>query len=106
MSENPSDWRPDRSWTVGRPLADCIIQALEKSDIAEPCQAIGAALQHLRPCAPIRDCEASVYRAFAGDSKHPNFALEAVGFRLHVTERRGAPASAARFETSCELPRV
>ena len=35
--------------------ADCIIQALEKSDIAEPCQAIGAALPHLGSCAPIRD---------------------------------------------------
>ena len=31
MSENPSDWRPDRSWIVGR-LADCIDQALEKSE--------------------------------------------------------------------------
>ena len=31
MSENPSDWRPDRSWIVGR-LADCIDQALAKSE--------------------------------------------------------------------------
>jgi hypothetical protein len=29
--KNPSDWRPDRSWIVGR-LADCIDQALEKPE--------------------------------------------------------------------------
>ena len=104
MSENPSDQRSDYSRTAGRPLAECIIQAPENSDIAEICHAIGADTRHHN----ISDLahrsgmvSQSVYRALAGGSKHPNFrtvlnALDAMGFRSHVTVRRGAPARAAR----------
>jgi DNA-binding phage protein len=89
----------------GRPLADCIIQALEKSNIAEICHAIGADTrlqQHLRPLRTDPGLRGrAVYRAFAGGSKHPDFttvlnALDAMGFRLHVAARRDAPATAAR----------
>jgi probable addiction module antidote protein len=81
-----------------------MIQALEKSDIAEICHAIGAdsRLYNISDLAHRSGMVSqSVYRAFAGGSKHPNFrtvlnALDAMGFRSHVTVRRGAPARAAR----------
>jgi probable addiction module antidote protein len=46
----------------------------------------------------------SIYRAFAGDPKKPNFTtvlnvLDAMGFRLHVTVRPGARARAARLKS-------
>jgi probable addiction module antidote protein len=44
---------------------------------------------------------ASIYRAFEGDAKHPNFrtvlsVLDAMGFQLHVTVRRDARARPGR----------
>src|SRR5712671_2968326 len=65
--------------------ADCINQALEKSDIAEICHAIAAAT-HLYNISDL--ARLSIYRAFAGDPRKPNFAtvfnvLDAMGFRLH-----------------------
>ena len=115
MSENPSDQRSDYSRTAGRPLAECIIQALENSDIAEICHAIGADTRHHN----ISDLahrsgmvSQSVYRAFAGGSKHPNFSdcIERAGRNGLPVACHGAPGrsrkSNARFETSCEVPRV
>jgi probable addiction module antidote protein len=84
--------------------ADCINQALEKSDIAEICHAIRAATR-LYNVSDLAEkgglARTSLHRAFAGDSTKPNFTtvinvLDAMGFRLHVTVRRGAPARAAR----------
>jgi probable addiction module antidote protein len=103
MSENPSDQRSDYSRTR-QAAADCIIQALENSDIAEICHAIGAdtRLYNISDLAHRFGMESqNVYRAFAGGPKHPNFttvlnALDAVGFRLHVTVLRGVPARATR----------
>ena len=76
--------------------ADCINQALEKSDIAEICHAIGAAtrLYNISDLAQKSGlARPSIHRAFAGDPKKPNFTtvfnvLDAMGFRLHVTVRR------------------
>jgi probable addiction module antidote protein len=76
--------------------ADYINQALEKADIAEICHAIGAAIRHYN----ITDLaqksglsRPSIYRAFAGNPKKPNFTtvlnvLDAMGFQLHVTVRQ------------------
>ena len=75
--------------------ADCINQALEKSDIAEICYAIGAAT-HLYNISDLAQksglARPSIHRAFAGDPFKPNFTavfnvLDAMGFQLH-----GAPA--------------
>ena len=87
-----------------RQAADCINQALEKSDIAEICHAIGAAtrLYNISDLAQKSGlARPSLHRAFAGDPKKPNFTtvlnvLDAMGFQLHVTVRRDAPARAAR----------
>ena len=78
--------------------ADCINQALEKSDTAEICHAIAAAtrLYNISDLAQKSGlARPSIYRAFAGDPKKPNFTtvlnvLDAMGFRLHVTVRRVA----------------
>jgi probable addiction module antidote protein len=86
-----------------RQAADCINQALEKSDIAEICHAIGAAtrLYNISDLAQKSGlARPSIHRAFAGDPKKPNFTtvlnvLDAMGFRLQVTLRRGTPARAA-----------
>jgi probable addiction module antidote protein len=94
--------------------ADCINQALEKSDIAEICHAIAAAT-HLYNISDLAQksglARPSIHRAFAGDAKKPNFTtvlnvLEAMGFRLHVTVRRGAPARAAQLKSiaNCQEP--
>ena len=88
--------------------AGCINQALEKSDIAEICRAIGAAtrLYNISDLAHRSGIERqSVYRAFAGGPKHPNFStvlnvLDAMGFRMHVTVRRGERAKPARLASS------
>jgi probable addiction module antidote protein len=86
--------------------ADCINQALEKSNTAEICQAIGAAT-HLYNISDLAHRSGigrqSVYRAFAGGPRHPNFTtvlsiLDAMGLQLHVTVRRGAPARSARLK--------
>ena len=87
--------------------ADCINQALEKSDIAEICHAIAAAtrLYNISDLAQKSGLSRpSIYRAFAGDPKKPNFTtvlnvLDAMGFRLHVTVRPGARARAARLKS-------
>jgi probable addiction module antidote protein len=94
--------------------ADYINQALAKSDIAEICHAIGAAtrLYNISDLAQKIGIERpTIYRAFAGDPNKPNFTtvlnvLEAMGFRLHVTVRRGAPARAARLKpiANCQEP--
>ena len=80
-----------------RDATDAINRAFERSDITEVCQAIRSAN---------RDCNISdianefgvarqtVYRAFAGGPKHPNFTtvltvFDALG-QLHVTVRRKA----------------
>jgi len=85
--------------------ADCINQALEKSDIAEICHAIAAAtrLYNISDLAQISEIgRSTIHRAFAGDPRGPNFAtvfniLDAMGFRLHVTVHAGSRARAARF---------
>jgi probable addiction module antidote protein len=89
--------------------ADCINQALEKSDIAEICHAIAAAtrLYNISDLAQKSGLSRpSIYRAFAGDPQKPNFTtvlnvLDAMGFQLHVTVRPGEPR-----EISCKLPRA
>ncbi len=85
--------------------ADCINQALEKSDSAEICHAIAAAthLYNISDLAQIsRIARLSIYRAFAGDPRKPNFAtvfnvLDAMGFRLHVTVHPSSRARATRL---------
>ena len=82
--------------------ADLINQAFKKSDFAEICHAIGAAtrLYNISDLAQKSGlARPSIHRAFAGDPKKPNFTtvlnvLDAMGFRLHVTVRRGAGSSA------------
>jgi probable addiction module antidote protein len=84
--------------------ADCINQALEKSDIAEICHAINAAtrLYNISDLAQKSGlARPSIHRAFAGDPKKPNFTtvcnvLDAMGFQLFVTVRRGGRAKSAR----------
>jgi len=72
--------------------------AFETSDIAEICKAIGvvAHRHNISDIAKKAGIErSSLYRAFAGSPKHPNpktvlSVLDAMGFQLHVTARRGA----------------
>ena len=86
--------------------ADCINQALEKSDIAEICHAI-AAVTRLYNISDLAQksglARPSIHRAFAGDPKKPNTTvfnvLDAMGFQLHVTVRRGGRARAARVKS-------
>ena len=86
--------------------ADCINQALEKSDIAEVCRAIAAAT-HLYNISDLARksglARPSIHRAFASDQQKPNFTtvlsvLDAMGFRLRVTIPRGDPARVARLK--------
>ena len=87
--------------------ADCINRALEKSDIAEICHAIAAAtrLYNISDLAQKSGLSRpSIYRAFEGDPTKPNFTtvfnvLDAMGFQLHVTVRRGARAKSARLKS-------
>ena len=89
-----------------RAIADYINHALETADIAEICQAIGAATRvyNISDLAHQSGIErGSVYRAFAGGAKHPNFktvlgVLDAMGFQLHVTERTNPRARLARLK--------
>jgi DNA-binding phage protein len=83
-----------------------------KSDIAEICHAIAAAT-HLYNISDLarksRLARPSIHRAFAGDPKKPNFTtvlnvLDAMGFQLHVTMRRDAPARAARLKPVANCP--
>jgi probable addiction module antidote protein len=81
--------------------ADLINQAFKKSDVAEICHAIGAAtrLYNISDLAQKSGlARPSIHRAFAGDPIKPNFTtvfnvLDAMGFQLHVTVRRGAGAA-------------
>jgi probable addiction module antidote protein len=92
--------------------ADCINQALEKSDIAEVCHAIAAAtrLYNISDLAQKSGhARTNIHRAFAGGTRKPNFTtvldvLDAMGFRLHVTMRRDAPARAARLKPVANCP--
>ena len=90
--------------------ADLINQAFEKSDVAEICHAIGAAtrLYNISDLAQKSGlARQSIYRAFAGDPKKPKFTtvlsvLDAMGFRLHVTVRRGAAAARLKSDENCQ----
>ena len=94
--------------------ADCINQALEKSDIAEICHTIAAAtrLYNISDLAQKSGlARTNIYRSFAGGKRKPNFAtvlhvLDAMGFRLHVTMRRDAPARAARSKPDANRPKA
>ena len=94
--------------------ADSINQALEKSDIAEICHAIAAAtrLYNISDLAQKSGlARTNIYRSFAGGKRKPNFAtvldvLDAMGFRLHVTMRRDAPARAARSKPDANRPKA
>ena len=95
------------SQAPGNPLPDCINRALEKSDIAEICHAIGAAtrLYNISDLALKSGlARPSIHRAFAGDPIKPNFTtvfnvLDAMGFQLHVTVRPGARVKSARLKS-------
>jgi probable addiction module antidote protein len=94
--------------------ADLINQAFKKSDVAEICHAIAAAtrLYNISDLAQKSGlARPSLYRGFAGDAGKPNFTtvlnvLDAMGFRLHVTVRRGDRARAARLKSvaNCQEP--
>ena len=86
-----------------RAAVDNINRALENSDITEVCQAIGSAIRDYNISDIANECgiaRQTVYRAFAGGPKHPNFTtvltvLDALGLQLHVTVRRKARARSA-----------
>jgi probable addiction module antidote protein len=86
-----------------RNMADRINRAFATSDITAICPAIGDAtrLHNISDVAREAELERStIYRAFAGE-KLPNFStvvrvLDAMGFQLKVTERRGNRAKLAR----------
>jgi|SRR5450631_1783310 probable addiction module antidote protein len=95
-------------------IADYINHAFEASDIVEICEAIGV-VTHLHNISDIAKKSGiergSVYRAFAGGPKHPNFktvlsVLDAMGFRLQVTLRQGGHAKPARLARSSELSKT
>jgi probable addiction module antidote protein len=88
--------QPIRPHSSRREIADYINQAFESSDIAAICLAIGSAtrLHNISEIAERSGIErTSVYRAFGG-AQSPNLStvlgvLDAMGFQLKVTERRG-----------------
>ena len=79
-------------------------RAFGTSDIDEIRHAIGAAIRryNISDIAKVSGLERpTIYRAFEGDAKHPNFrtvlsVLDGMGFQLHVTVRRDARARLAR----------
>ena len=91
-----------------RESADYLNHAFETSDIAEICKAIGAVAHrnNISDIAKKAGIErSSLYRAFAGSPKHPNFktvlsVLDAMGFQLHVTARGGERATPAHRASS------
>src|SRR5262249_4821192 len=95
-----------------REVVDYINRAFETADIAEICRAIGtvARLYNISDLAHRSGIErGSVYRAFAGGSKHPNFktvlgVLDAMGFQLHVTAGRDARMRPARLKAGPDDP--
>jgi probable addiction module antidote protein len=91
--------------------ADCLNHAFQTSDIAEICKAIGVVI-HLHNVSYIAKKagieRSSLYRAFAGSPRHPNFktvlsVLDAMGFQLHVTARGGERARPAHLARSSKL---
>ncbi len=86
-----------------RNMADRINRAFATSDITAICHAIGDAtrLHNISDIAREAELERpTIYRAFAGE-KFPNFStvlrvLDAMGFQLKVTERRGNRALARK----------
>jgi probable addiction module antidote protein len=81
---------PIRPQPGRREVTDRINRAFESSDIDEIRHAIGAAIRlyNISDIAKASGLErASIYRAFEGDAKHPNFrtvlsVLDAMGFQL------------------------
>jgi probable addiction module antidote protein len=92
---------PIRPQPGRRELTDRINRAFETSDIDEIRHAIGNAIRryNISDIAKVSGLErTSIYRAFEGDTTHPNFktvlsVLDAMGFQLHVTMRRSAGAA-------------
>ena len=90
-----------------RDIADRINRAFATSDITAICHAIGDAtrLHNISDIAREAELERpTIYRAFAGE-KLPNFStvlrvLDAMGFQLKVTQRRGNRAKLARKRNS------
>jgi probable addiction module antidote protein len=96
-----------------REIADYMNRAFETSDIAAICHAIGSAtrLHNISDIAKRAGIERpSVYRAFGG-RQSPNLStllgvLDAMGFQLKVTQRRGQQrAKLAKARSSKSLGR-
>ena len=95
---------PIRPQPGRREVTARINHAFGTSDIDEICHAIGNAIRryNISDIAKVSGLErTSIYRAFEGDTKHPNFktvlsVLDAMGFQLHVTARRDCRARLAR----------
>jgi probable addiction module antidote protein len=89
-----------------REIADHINRALKTSDVIAVSQAIGdaAKLHNISDIAKMAGIERpSVYRAFAG-KQAPNLStamsvLDAMGFQLRVTQRRGRRSRLAKVRT-------
>jgi probable addiction module antidote protein len=98
--------RSIRPQSSRRAIVDRINDAFETADVGQICQAIGAAtrLYNISDLAHRSRLERqTVYRAFAGGPKHPNFktvlsVLDAMGYQLQVTVRRDARARPARLK--------
>ncbi|MGZ5569325.1 MAG: addiction module antidote protein [Limisphaerales bacterium] len=91
-----------------RESADYLNRAFETSDIAQICRAIGV-VTHLHNISDIAKKagieRTSLYRAFGGGPKHPNFktvlcVLDAMGLQLRVTVREGERAMPADVASS------
>ena len=110
MSEKSVRAAPRPQSSPQQAAADLINQAFKKSDVAEICHAIGAAtrLYNISDLAQkSRLARPSLHRAFAGDPIKPNFTtvfnvLDAMGFQLHVTVRRGAAAARLKSYENCQ----
>jgi len=95
---------PIRPQPGRREVTARINHAFGTSDIDEICHAIGNAIRryNISDIAKVSGLERpTIYRAFEGDTKHPNFktvlsVLDAMGFQLHVTARRDCRARLAR----------
>ena len=91
-----------------RVSADYLNHAFETSDIAKICKAIDVVTHrhNMSDIAKKAGIErSSLYRAFAGSPKHPNFktvlsVLDAMGFQLHVTVRGVERATPVRLASS------
>jgi probable addiction module antidote protein len=90
-----------------RESADYLNHAFAGSDIDEICKAIGVVAQrhNISDIAKKAGIErSSLYRAFAGSPKHPNFktvlsVLDAMGFQLQVTARGSERATPSRLRS-------